>query len=102
MEPHQVNPRRRDQDGELLQELEPAHHELVAPAHGALHAIAITPVVVARQPPERERPTRAVAAQPLDAGAIVLVQAHATVERESVEERLEAPARPRDVDARPA
>ena len=90
VEAHQVHPRRRNQDGELLHQLLARHDELVSAADGALHAVPVHIATIVREPAECEGTAGAVAAQALDALVIVLMQVHAAVQREALEERLVA------------
>ena len=94
MVPHEVDARRRHQHRQLLHELKPGHHEVLLAADDPLHRVANLAVVSLDEPTERQRSACTVAAQPLEAGAIVGVQMGAAVQREPFEERLMAAVTP--------
>ena len=99
-----------DGDGELLDELDAGHHQLVPPANGSLHAVPDLAVTVLGQPAQSERAPGSVPAEALEASSIVFVQvrpgslhrgtafakqtASQGVQGEAVEERLESSSWP--------
>ena len=83
-----------DGDGELLDELDAGHHQLVPPTNGPLHAVPDLAVTVLGQPVQSERAPGSVPTEALEASSIVFVQVRPAVQGEAVEERLESSSWP--------
>ena len=79
MEADQMHPRWRHEHRKLLCIAPCPSSQAVFAPDVALHPVAVHVVTVARELAERERAAGAVAAEALDACAVVLVQADAAV-----------------------